>query len=778
MIISRLGFLFLRGNGRRGLVRLALMLAGTSLGVCLLLIALALPAILEGRTQRAAARFPMVAQEETGTWFQKRSHLLGQGPLEELFLANEGNAMLPYGVPAIPAAGEAYVSPALERILGDEHVKAVFPYRIAGLLEPQALVSPDELYAVVAATRADLPAGGAPLAGYGLRGGQLDVDIAQGDLRILQIALLGLVGVPLAVCFAVVARLSAHARDRRLAALRLLGMTQRDTRRVNAVESVLAAFAGALVGLGIYVVLHGHLASLGLGRIVWFPSDSAVTPGMVFLSLVGVPALAAVLAIVGSRSAVNNALDVRRHAPARRAGWLRLVPLGVGLALLLGLLIASARAPGGLRDPAPLMMLVGILLTGLGLALGFVEVAFAVAKLIAARASRPSIILGARRLMFDPSEPARVVAGLVVVIFVVGFLTGLQRDARAATLPLGSFEFYEVQAREVPAEARLELLNLPEIRSAMTSIASHESHPGAGDEEPRLDATGTPDDVGTSQGGELPPLPGITAGFGRCRDLGVLLERPVPECKNGVSYRIRLDEKGASSPRVGQRFHLPFDFSENPRTAIVEVPRAMIVLPYEELAALGGVNVFMPLERLPGGRVPDTARIVLASDTSTRAIQAAVTAIARIAPVAQVGLLNDDVAARRRSEVFQSLLGVALMLGVIVGLLAFIVATLDRAVERRANLVSLSIVGVPLATLRVAQACQVAVPILVGVILALIGGKIAEQVTVSVGGFDHSFQWGSTIVGIALGAGAIVLAVLATLPAVTDRIEAGLIRRE
>lgn len=780
MIIARLGVLFLRGNGRPGVVRLALMVGGTTVGVSVLLVALSFPAILDGRQQRASARFPQVGQEQTGTWFQQRSTMLGQGRLRELFLANDGTpAILPPGVSTVPKVGEAYVSPALSKILSDARVKARFPYRAAGLVGPQGLVSPDELYAVVGARRAELPAGGAPLAGYGLRGGQLEVDIAQGDLRVLQIALIGLVGVPLAVCFAVIARLSAAARDRRLAALRLLGMTQRDTRRVNALETILAAFVGGLVATGVYSVLNARLAQWGLGGIVWFSSDSALRPGMAAMALVGVPVFAAVLAIAGSRSAVQNALAVRRDAPARRAGWIRLAPLGVGMALLLGLLIASADAPAGtgLKDPAPLILILGVLLTGVGLASGFGVLASAVARLVAGRANRLWIILGARRLMFEPSGASRVVAGLVVVIFAAGFSTGLQRDARAATLPLGRFEFYEVQAREVPRSARPKLLSLPEIRSAVASIASFEPHDSSGDASPGSapgEGLGGP---GASQGGP-PAQSGITAGFGRCQDVAVLLERPFPECKDGVSYRISLDEADARPPEAGRRFHLPLDFSDAPRSIVVEAPRPVIVLPYEELIALGGINVFLPIKRLPGGRVPDTARIVLASDTSTRAIQDAVTAIARLAPTAQIGFLNDDVDTRRRSEVFQGLLDVALMLGVIVGMLAFVVATLDRAIERRSNLVSLAIVGVPLTTLRAAQAFQVTIPIVIGAVLALIGGKIAEQVTVSVGGLDRSVQWGNTIGGVGLALIAVTLAVIATLPAITDRIDATLIRRD
>jgi hypothetical protein len=270
-----------------------------------------------------------------------------------------------------------------------------------------------------------------------------------------------------------------------------------------------------------------------------------------------------------------------------------------------------------------------------------------------------------------------------------------------------------------------------------------------------------------------------TVGFARCADLAVLLEHPIKGCVEGVPYHL-VPTSGVSPgsvPQSGTIFRFPLETRGHGRSFPEAVPERTLRLSFEDYINLG-TGILLPPSQLPGGEIPSSAQIDLASDTSAQAIDSVTAGIARLAPLAQVGFPNDDLEMRRHSQIFQSLLNAALFLGVVIGLCAFVVAVLDRAVERRANVVSLEIVGVPITALRAAQAAQVALPLAIGTVIAILAGKLAEQVTVSVGGYVRSWTWGGSLLALAVGLVAALIAILATLPAVSSRIDVSLIRRE
>ncbi|MDQ3916418.1 MAG: hypothetical protein M3323_13995 [Actinomycetota bacterium] len=730
------------------------MSLGTAMGVWTLLVALAFPGILSHRQDRAASRTPISADgsDEPRGWWLKRTVPFEDRQIQVLYLATDGTdpPPLPPGMRSFPEEGEAAVSPSLARELGESaRLTTVFPYDPVATVRPEGLVAPDELFAVVVQGSALLRSEGLPLRGYGMSG-RPEVDIAAGDLRLIGFAFLALVGVPLAVFFAITARLSASTRDRRLAALRLLGMSRGMTQGVNAFESATAALAGAIAGLLAYHLTQGALASLGLGGLVWFVEDGRLSLGSILLTLVGVPLLAVSVGIVGSRHAVASALEVRRHTPAAPAPLWRLIPFGVGLAVLTGLLIATLTSPeGGLRRPAPTIMMAAMLCTAVGVVVGFPVITTSIAGMIGSAARTTWMLLGTRRLQFEPSSGSRVVAGLVVVVFGMGFATGLQRDAQASASPLGKHEYYALQARDIPSSQRTKAMDVDGVNAVNVVLASAPPPPGQA---------------------------GATIGFLGCSDLEVFIEKEIANCVDGQPYRLVPSEAHLfETPAAGTRFDFPL--RDRGKVLRARVPEESLELPSQEYINLG-ITMMLPPEDLSGGRIPRTADIYLASATDVDAVTSVVAGVFAIAPLAELRLLNDDLVKRHQSLVFQGLLNAALLLGIIVGMIAFVVAALDRAVERRANLVSLRIVGVSASTLRAAQCVQVVLPLLVGAIIAILAGQVAEQVTVGVGGFASGWRPSGLLFSLGFSAVAIAAAVIATLPAIGGQIDVALIRRE
>jgi hypothetical protein len=757
----RLGLRLLRGSGRAGLLRLSLIVGGTALGVMFLLMALALPQILRARQDRAALRQPDYTHEgrPPAGWYVDLQRRFGAHLVNGYLVAAAGpGSPAPPGLERLPEPGKMVVSPGLSRLLLIEPgIRAVLPYRVSGMIAASGLAAPNELFAWFGARRADLPSSGLPFSEYGVPFLPV-VDLPESALKLLGLAFLGLTGVPLAVYFAVCAQLSAASRNRRLAALRLIGMSARDTARVSAVETAVAAAVGAIVGIATYTLVQGPLGSVGLDGFRWYSADGRLAVGSAGLVVVGVPLAAALLGRIGARAAIRDALAVRRQAPPRRSRRSRLLVLAAGLGMMVALLGSALRLPQGVgfRSGSQLLLIIAVLVTGIGLAVGVGVIAERLASGIARRTSRLWLLMGMRRLEFEPAGPTRVVAGLIVVVFGMGFAVGILRDAKASTSSQGSYEVYSLTAADVPSDARIHLMRLASTDASAVVLGSIIRDPKPG--EPLSAAT-----------------QGVMAVFASCADFSAIEGRALPDCVDGISFRIEAVEPPPPftlTPGTQVRY---------PTTVRRGGPVISEVVPAQTLRVPAGApfsaGLLIP-PTLLRSQVPETATVYLLSGTSADAIDEVSADVAALAPGAALSYENDNLEARLQGETFQRLLIVALVLGVIVALAAFVVAAVDRAVERRANLVALQVAGVATRTLRAAQAAQVGLLLAVGVALAVASGKLAEQLTVAGGGYDRSWTWSDLVLGIAVGGLVSLAGTVATVVAVPGRIDPALIRRE
>jgi hypothetical protein len=264
-----LGLRLLFGSGRGNRVRFALMAVGGSIGVCCLAIVLTIPGILAAQDGRVAARQPVAphgvsaAEKDAFPLWLERTDPYGSRPLTRIFMARGTRAAEPPpGLKAVPARGEVFVSPRLHELLRAEPGLAQrLPGRETGLIGRGGLARPEELFAYVGVGRDDL-SDGWPFSGFGQSWAPTKT-VETSTLDILRFTMAGIVLLPLAVFLSVCARLSAAERSRRLAALRLLGMSAKGVQRVNAAETVAAAVLGALLGLGEYWVLNQLVSRVG-----------------------------------------------------------------------------------------------------------------------------------------------------------------------------------------------------------------------------------------------------------------------------------------------------------------------------------------------------------------------------------------------------------------------------------------------------------------------------------------------------------------------------------
>jgi hypothetical protein len=382
-----------------GRTRLVLTAAGVGLGVALLLVAASIPNMLGARRDRNAARSDLsrsagsLLVADADTEFRRdeiRGRLIkGRGPA-------------PPGVARLPRPGELVVSPALAKLLASRDgalLRPRLPGRVIGTIGHAGLQGPSELAFYRGTER--MPIDARRIARFGSATPHLQLPPA---LLLLAVVALAALLMPVAVFIATAARFGGEARDRRLAALRLVGADRAATVRVAAGESALGALAGLAVGALVFLAGRGLIAHVTLWDISVFSADVRPSAPLALLVALAVPLTAVAATVLGLRQVVLEPLGVVRQAGARRRRlvW-RLVPPALGVALL---------AQAGPGDENLAAAAVVLLLAGVAALLPWLVEAVV-------RRLGPGAVpwqLAVRRLQLDGGSSARVGSGIAVAV--------------------------------------------------------------------------------------------------------------------------------------------------------------------------------------------------------------------------------------------------------------------------------------------------------------------------------------------------------------------------
>jgi hypothetical protein len=415
----RLGLQLVLASGREALTRLLVITVAVAAGVALLLAVLA-----EFHAFQADASQPCWSCT-TGTpvppalpasgdlWNDSADFYQGQ-TITRLDVAPLGSgAPVPPGISRLPAPGTYDASPALARLLRTVpagQLGARFPGTLAGTIDDAALNGPGDLVIYDGYTPRELAA-------------------VPGTVWVTSIATapapevftpffryafgVGVLAVlfPLLVLISTSTRLAAARREERLAALRLVGGTPGDIRVIAAVESVVSAFSGAVLGIAIFLLVKPLLAGAAPIGTQYFPPEVTPTLWAYIAMLAGAPVLAALAALISLHRVQVSPLGVSRRAtPKPPTAW-RLTTLVIGVALYAGgLAITTHNSIGAAAYP-------GLLVTMAGLALAGPYLTAAAARLTGRLTRGPSALLATRRLADSPKAAFRSVTGLVLAVF-------------------------------------------------------------------------------------------------------------------------------------------------------------------------------------------------------------------------------------------------------------------------------------------------------------------------------------------------------------------------
>jgi putative ABC transport system permease protein len=569
----------------------------------------------------------------------------------------------------------------------------------------------------------------------------------QTEMPRLVAAIIGVVGLPCAVLVATVARLSASLRDRRLANLRLIGLTANQTRLVGTGEAGGAALLGALLGWGAFWLVRPLLLGHAPAGPAWGDFFVPTVLDQVVV-VVGVPALAILASVAPARSSVDDALAVTRRADRRPPGWWRLLPLAAGIALCLEVVVSGPYDPE-ISDRQVVALFAGVGLTAVGMLLVLPVLVRLLTRVTSGRSLGPAQRIAVRRLEAQPAGVARIIAALLVGLF-------LATGARFVLVAFESTPQYVSQARGVEQGQRVTVL-APQSEAADVSA--------------RLaDVDGVRDVV------DLPTLTvadtGVQALVATCADLARVAPT-VEGCRDGEAMWLNDFDAGyvtdGRSPAVRDGMVTWSTSSDNLDAEQIEVVRLPLDLPtfpadrssYDALAPVYAGAIIPP--SLVGDLPAATEHTFLVVGGPGRGLDGELFRDGFFVN-SSAGSADYDFVATMRSVIW-IVAGVVLA----VGLLALTVSTIDRGAQRRKEIVALQLVGLGRGVLRRAQGLETAVPVVIGSVLAVGLGALSGATYLSID--DSSvIPWEQTlvlgVVAVAGGLGVALVSMISCAPRV------------
>ncbi|MEU1087910.1 FtsX-like permease family protein [Streptomyces sp. NPDC005576] len=414
-----LGVRFAVAGGREGWARTLLTAVGVGIGVGLLLVAAAVPHLLSARDDRSEARSesrsslaPDTNEKTDRTVLVTRIDTeYHEQAIQGVMMRAEGaRPVLPPGLPRVPAAGRMYVSPALAEMLDAPDGRLLrerLPYPVDGTISDAGLVSPGERLFYLGSSTLERANGGHRLNAYG---GGLPVPPLSPLLLVLGVMVGVVLLMPVTIFVATAVRFGGDRRDRRLAALRLVGADIRSVRWIAAGEALFGALLGLACGTALFLAGRPFVGSLSVWEQSVFPADLAPSAPLVALIACAVPVCAVLVTLVAMRSVVVEPLGVVRDARGgkRRLWWRLLVPLAG-----LGVFAAQGRTPDdGTAAATPVVIGAVLVLGGLALLLPW-AVEACVNRL---RGGPVPWQLAGRRLQLSAGAAARTASGITVAV--------------------------------------------------------------------------------------------------------------------------------------------------------------------------------------------------------------------------------------------------------------------------------------------------------------------------------------------------------------------------
>ncbi|MEU7047587.1 ABC transporter permease [Streptomyces lavenduligriseus] len=752
-----MGVRFAVTGGREGWVRMVLTAVGVGLGVTLLLLTTALPNVLTARHQREEARTDLTYSEKVPPKGEN-TVLVGLGDtkwhdkeVRGRFLKPEGpRAPLPPGVDRFPAPGEMVVSPALKELLTSDEGRLLrerLPERVTGTIGEPGLIGSHELAFYAGADHLEPKPGSARvvrLTAFGDR--RATPERADPVLIMMTLVVFVALLTPVAVFIAAAVRFGGERRDRRLAALRLVGSDRRMTRRIAAGEALAGALLGLAVGTVFFLIGRQAAGSVEVLGVSIFPSYLDPSLALVVLVAVAVPAAAVAVTLFAMRGVAVEPLGVVRTAkPARRRLWWRLLLPAAGLAMLLPM-VGNGRSHGDFNE---YLVVGGVLLLLVGVS---ALLPWLVEAVVARLGSGPvSWQLAVRRLQLSSGTAARMVNGIAVAV------------AGAIALQMLFTGVQDQYTKDTGQD--------PERASVQVDLSDGSALPAAAREFPRTKGVRAAVAISSGSMGDRRYDPGTTVSVtvGDCAALRELAR--LPSCRDGDVFAVPGAYESADElalMRPGRHGFFDATYSEGVRGREIPwtVPAGTRRVTVRKDALQSNVSGLMVTpSALPSGAASTLYhQVYVRLDMSVpEADQYVRNTAARVDRLASVWHWAATTESRKYTSLRTGLFVGAVCVLVLIGA-SLLVSQLEQLRERRKLLSSLVAFGTRRRTLGLSVLWQTAVPVSLGLLLASSVGLALGSVLLKMTDTAVSVDWASVLSMAGAGAGVVLVVTLLSLP--------------
>ena len=729
-----LGFRLLRPTDRAGLARVVMTGLSAAFGTAVILGLLSVPSVVDAQSERLGRQRPVRVESENNLGPEPalltatRHELIGDRDLYTLVVADLGSAPLPAWLDAYPAPGEIVVSPSLRSLIRDNDYGLAerFWQQTIQVVGEDGLIAPNQLFAIVGVdtnTLAERQRDVSAATGIGVSRA-----IHQGpDRRVVRrLAAFAavFVVVPTLILVATSARLSARTRQRRLAALRLIGLSGRRTSLVNGLETVVITAIGSVAGVGLWRMLTPLSQDVGFGPLRWFAADVEVAPAILVVVVAGLVAMSLIIVIAGSASSIAEPLRERRGAPSQPPRRYRLAVLAAGISVLVVTAVWSSQSDTWLA-----VFALGNIATIVGLCLALPMLSRLAGALLI-RSPRASLTIAGRRLIHQPSALARVASGLLVVVFLAGFaqilLIVIDWGANTNTPVLGSDAPRIVTLYNAPMTEQM--IAAPTIRTALPVV-----------------------EIPTEQGGTA------SAVVATCSDLEAIAFEFGPQCDDTTVQALYRNSTRPAGTTLGPQL----DFSYRDQYGGTSAGAAFRVPP----------RLLTAITDPPSP--PTEWTIALAHDATNTDLANTV-----LSALPAAGIDSSPTPDRGRLvSTYRALVNLAMGTAIILSLTSTIAALVDRTLENRRTATQMLSLGVAPRTLRNTEIAWLTAPTLLGLTIALTASGLAAIGILRVGteNISISFPWTEltivSIIGTLSFLAATASVALATPTKPTGRIE-------
>lgn len=529
-----------------------------------------------------------------------------------------------------------------------------------------------------------------------------------GPRTLLMAGTIAMVGLPVVVLVATIARLSASVRDRRLANLRLLGLTAGQTRVVAATEVGTASLVGAAIGSALAAAVAAIFGDVVRSRADL--SDASLWPPALAWVVVPLAVVTAALvpAVLPQRLPSDRALSHVRQRAGDPVRLVRVVPLVAGF-----LLSASPQLPWVDQTPGELATweivatMAGIALLGIGMLLVIPVFMALIASCLLRFGRGPLATLVGRRLQTQPAGATRVIAALMMGLFIVVAARGVLVVFLATPQYVAAADFVE---REQTAEVTTPVQDLQRTvddLGAIEGVREIAAFPVAQGAPPEALADGSDN---------------VTVVVATCAELATT-SAGLPGCSDDAPSLVgdpwvRIDDVMVLHVRASA------DNAPRGRQVDVDLSRASVIAPAtfeREVGALADKPVVVVPPRTPdiGTVLGQTDRMVVAHAGPGRGLYDR---------VEEAGYRYGSMVDLENYDFVQGMLTMVWILAAVViaiGLATFTIAGVDRAIGRRRELTALRLIGTPPRVLRQAQWLEAALPTVLGSALAIAAGAYA-----------------------------------------------------